>query len=66
MNVRIIEGVPYYPHVVTYTLATGQRRRMRRWSPGNPWVREEVARELIDRFGFEGIKQGSVSIRRVA
>lgn len=59
---KMIENVPYYRFVVRYTLATGQRRRMVRWSPGAPWVYEEVGRELCDRFGLEGIKPGSVTI----
>ncbi len=60
-----IEGVRYYPFRVRYTLADGRRRSMIRWSPGPPWVREEVARELTDRFELDGIKAGSVSIRRL-
>jgi len=58
-----VEGVTYHPFLVRYTLSDGKRRRMVRWSPGNPWVRNEVARELVDRFGVEGIKPGSVTIR---
>lgn len=58
----IIEGVPYYRHVIRYTLADGRRRRMVRWSPGFPWIRSEVGRELADRFGLDGIKHGSVTI----
>ena len=61
--VRKVEGVPYYRHVVRYTLASGKRRRMVRWSPGAPWVYEEVGRELCERFGLEGIRPGSVTIR---
>jgi hypothetical protein len=57
-----IEGVPYYRHVVRYTLTSGQRRRMVRWSPGAPWVYQEVGRELLERFGLEAIKLGSVTI----
>jgi hypothetical protein len=60
--VKHIEGVPYYRHVVRYALSDGRRRRMVRWSPGHPWVRTEVARELVERFGVEGIKRGSVTI----
>jgi len=60
--VRLIEGVPYTRFTVRYTLVTGQRRRMTRWSPGYPWVREEVARELCARFDLDGIKPGSVTI----
>ncbi len=59
----IVEGVRYYPFRVRYTLADGRRRRMTRWSPGFPWVREEIARELDDRFGIDGIAPGSVTIR---
>lgn len=59
---RYVEGVPYYRHAVTYTLTGGRRRRMVRWSPGAPWVYTEVARELCERFGFEAIEPGSVSI----
>lgn len=61
-----VEGVPYYRFVVRYTLRTGQRRRMVRWSPGFPWVREEIARELVERFGIEAIKPGSVTIVEAA
>lgn len=58
----IVEGVPYHRFVVRFALASGKRRRLVRWSPGFPWVREEVCRELIDRFGLSGIKRGSVRI----
>ena len=61
MRTRIIEGVPYRPFLVRYT-ANGKRRRMVRWSPGLPWVREEICRELSARFGVEAIKPGSVAI----
>jgi hypothetical protein len=58
-----IEGVPYERFVIRYTLTSGERRRMVRWSPGFPWIREEIGRELCERFGIEGIKPGSVTIR---
>lgn len=61
---RYIENVPYYRFRVRYTLATGQRRRMHRWSPGFPWVRDEIGRELVERFGVEGIRARSVRIMR--
>jgi hypothetical protein len=61
-DVRMIEGVPYYKFRIRYTLATGQHRRMVRWSPGFPYVRDEVLRELLDRFGIDGIRPGSVLI----
>lgn len=57
-----IEGVPYHRFVVHFTLADGRRRRLVRWSPGHPWVREEVGRELLDTHGLEGIKHGSCTI----
>lgn len=63
MKMLLIEGVRYHPFVVRYTLADGRRRRMTRWSPGFPWVRDEVGRELLDRFELDGIRAGSVSIR---
>ncbi len=62
MATRVIEGVPYRRFVVSYTLASGARRRMVRWSPGEPWVYDEVGRELVERFGVEGLKPGSVTI----
>ncbi len=61
--VKHIEGVPYRRFIVHYTLADGRRRRMFRWSPGSPWVYTEMGRELVDRFGVEGIKPRSVTIR---
>ena len=60
---RTIEGVPYHRFVIRYTLTDGRRRRMVRWSPGFPWIREEIARELDATFGIEAIKPGSVTIR---
>jgi hypothetical protein len=61
--IKYVENVPYHRFRIRYTLATGQRRRMVRWSPGFPWVRSEIARELVERFGLEGIAAGSVTIR---
>lgn len=61
-TVKTIEGVPYVKFTIRYTLADGKRRSMARWSPGFPWVREEIARELDDRFGLDAIKAGSVTI----
>lgn len=60
-----VEGVDWWRHVIYYTLSDGRRRRMIRYSPGRPWVLDEVARELVDRFGVEGIKPGSVTIKQV-
>jgi hypothetical protein len=53
---RIIEGVPYRPYRVYYTLANGKRRRMVRWSPGLHVIVHDAARELTERFGLEGTK----------
>ena len=58
----LLEGVPYHRYVVRYTLADGRRRRLVRWSPGFPFVYEEVGRELVDRFEVDGIRPGSVTI----
>jgi len=57
-----IEGVRYYRFRVTFRLATGERRRWVRWSPGYPWVFHEVGRELYERFGEHGVKSRSCSI----
>jgi hypothetical protein len=63
IKVLRIEGVPYYRHVMRFTLADGRQRRLVRWSPGHPWVHEEVGRELIDTYGEDGIRPGSCTIR---
>jgi hypothetical protein len=60
--VRHVEGVPYHRFRVRFQLADGRRRSWVRWSPGSPWVYEEVGRELADRFGLEGIKPHSCTI----
>ena len=60
----MVEGVPYYRHVVRFTLADGRRRRWVRWSPGAPWVTGEVLHELVDAFGRGAIKPGSVTIAK--
>lgn len=61
-SVRMVEGAPYYRHRVRFQLADGRRRSWVRWSPGYPWIREEVGRELADRFGLAGVKPGSCTI----
>lgn len=58
----ILEGVPYFRYVVRFRLADGRRRRLVRWSPGSPWVYEEVGRELAARFGANGVKPRSCTI----
>ena len=65
-STKTIEGVTYYPFVVSFKLADGRRRRMIRWSPGYPWVYDEVGRELLDRFGEHGIRERSCTIRELA
>jgi hypothetical protein len=59
--VKLVEGVPWYRFVIRFRLLSGERRRMVRWSPGEPWIREEIARELSDRQLV--IKPGSVTYR---
>lgn len=58
----LIEGVRYHRYVVRYTLRTGQRRRMVRWSPGAPWVYDEIGRELLERYGADGVRPRSCTI----
>lgn len=38
---------------------TGEGRRWVRWSPGFPWVYEEIGRELFERFGASGRRASS-------
>lgn len=59
-----LEGVPYYRFVARFRLADGRRRRIVRWSPGFPWVYDEIGRELLDRYGPEGVKAHSCTIQR--
>ena len=66
MPCKHIEGVPYYRFRVRYTLANGKRRSMTRLSPGLPWIREEIARELDETYGLDNIKPGSVTIVSVS
>ena len=61
---RVIEGVHYHRFIVRFVLADGRRRRWVRWSPGFPWVLDEVGRELDERFGMRGVKPGSATITR--
>jgi hypothetical protein len=61
----MVEGVTYRPFRVRFRLADGRRRAWVRWSPGFPWVRSEVGRELWERFGAEGVRAGSASIREL-
>lgn len=61
-GVRFYEGVPYRPYLVTFRTIDGKRHRWTRWSPGFPWVYDEVGRELVDRFDEGGIKPRSCTI----
>jgi hypothetical protein len=61
--VLIIENVEYQRYLVTFRLSSGARRRWVRWAPAMVFAREAVARELVDRFGLDGIAPKSVSIR---
>lgn len=60
-----VEGVPYYPFRVCFTLADGRRRSWVRWSPGYTWIYDSVARELHDTFGFGGVKERSCTISQL-
>jgi hypothetical protein len=62
-NLKMIEGVSYYRFVVRFRLADGRERRWFRWSPGHPWVRDEIGRELHAKFGADGVQPGSATIR---
>ena len=59
---KIIEGVRYYPFLVSYRLRSGKRKSFTYYSPGEPWVRSEVARLLDDEVGIENIAPGSAKI----
>ncbi len=56
-----VEGVRYFPYRVRFALLDGTRKRWIRWSPGYPFVRSEVARELAERFGTGQIRPGSTT-----
>lgn len=61
----VVEGVVYRRFVIRYTVSVDgrpRRRKMIRWSPGIPWIRMEIARELDSQYGIENIKPRSVSI----
>jgi len=60
---QIVEGVPWYRHVISFRLhGQSGTRRLVRWSPGAPWIYDEVARELVGRFGAR-VVPGSVDVR---
>lgn len=61
-----IESVWYERFEVCFRLADGRRRRWVRWSPGFPWVYDEVGRELFETFGAAGVRERSATIRRLA
>lgn len=46
---RVYEGVPYRRYAVSFQTTAGKRVRVHVWSPGQPWLREEVSRMLGDR-----------------
>lgn len=60
--IRMVEGVPYRRHRVRLRMTDGRRRAFVLWSPGAPWVRVEAARTAVDRFGFENIAPGSLTV----
>lgn len=44
------EGVTYFRFRVTFRTSDRRRRRWVRWSPGAPWIFDEVSRELEATF----------------
>jgi hypothetical protein len=60
----LIEGVTYYRYRVAFRLADNRRRRWIRWAPALQYAHEAVARELVERFGIEGIAPHSCTIRQ--
>lgn len=62
-RVKLIEGVPWRKYRVRYRTTNGRRRSMTRWSPGFPWVRMEIAQELVE--GEYDVADHSVTIREV-
>lgn len=59
---RMIEGVPYYPFIVRFTVVSNGRKRQcmyRLWSPGEPWIREEIARKLDN---IDNVQPNSVRV----
>lgn len=63
--IRMIEGVEYHRYLVRFSVrANGRwlRRRLVHWSPGYPWIMEEVARGLGALYGLDNIKPQSVTI----
>lgn len=46
---KVVEGVPYYRFAVRFRTKEGQRIRWLRWSPGPPWLFEEIDREITYR-----------------
>jgi len=59
---RLVEGVRWYRHFVSFRLVDGRRRRWVLWSPGWPWVRSEAARMLAEEVGVANIVPGSARI----
>ena len=58
-----IEGVTYHRYRVRFRLIDGRRRLWYRWSPGEPWVFSEIARELEERGIYpEHLKGGGFSV----
>ncbi len=63
-NPRVYEGVPYYRYLVRFTMSDGRRVRWVRWSPGDPWIHDQLAREFSDRFESGEVKPGSGRVTR--
>jgi hypothetical protein len=46
--IKLVEGVPYSRFRVEFRDTTGKRHRLTHWSPGHPWLVEEIRRLLSD------------------
>ena len=65
LTIRTVEGVPYRRFRVTFCMSDGRRRRWVRWSPGFPWITDEVCRELVETIGADNVKPHSCRIEAV-
>jgi hypothetical protein len=61
---RLVEGVRYWPFLLTFRTTDGKRRRRRHWSPGHPWVNGECSRYLQEAVR-ELYVPGSAHVRQV-
>jgi hypothetical protein len=65
LRTRTYQGVSYSAFRVRFKLTTGDIKRWIRWSPGFPWIVEEITREIQDRFESGDILPRSLTIRKI-